>query len=143
MNDRTSPRCEDAAAQVLNFFEALDQRRHGDVAKLMASDGTWHRQGRTLTGPDEVAAALATRDPARQTAHIVTNLQAELTGSGRARVRFYLLAYESRTDGGTQDAAPRLVAIRFCTDELVHGESCWRFASRVSHRHLPPEALAR
>ncbi|KRC77850.1 hypothetical protein D3C87_348610 [compost metagenome] len=143
MNDKTSLRCEDAAAQVLNFFAALDQRRHDDVAQLMASDGIWHRQGRALTGPADVAAALAERDPARETAHIVTNLRAELTDAGRARVRFYLLAYESRTDGGPQEAAPRLVAIRSCTDELVHTESGWRFASRASHRHLPPEAHAR
>lgn len=143
MNDMTSPRCEDAAAQVLNFFAALDQRRHDDVAKLMAIDGTWHRQGRALTGPGAVAAALAERDPARETAHIVTNLQAELIGPDRAQVRFYLLAYESRTDGGEGEAAPRLVAIRSCTDELVHGDSGWLFSNRTSHRHLPPEAPAR
>lgn len=143
MNHKTSPRCEDAAAQVLEFFAALDQRRHDDVAKLMASDGTWHRQGRALTGPGAVAAALAERDPARETAHIVTNLRSELIGPGRAQVRFYLLAYESRTDGGVGETSPRLVAIRSCTDELVHGDSGWRFASRTSHRHLPPDAPAR
>jgi len=143
MNDRNALDCQAAGQQVLAFFAALDQRRHDAVAAMMASDGVWQRQGRALVGPQAVAAALAERDPARETAHIVTNLRTESLGPGRVRVRFYLLAYESRTDGGPADAAPRLVAIRACVDELVAEAAGWRIASKTSHRHLPPEPAAR
>ncbi|AZY48213.1 nuclear transport factor 2 family protein [Bordetella avium] len=136
MNDAKALLCQAAGEQVLNFFAALDERRHDDVAALMASDGVWYRQGRELIGPQAVAQALAQRDPARETAHVVSNLRAEMTGPDSARLRFYLLAY----DGRSGDDAPRLVAIRFCEDELRHTSAGWRFTKRSSQRHLPPEA---
>ncbi|OZI77669.1 nuclear transport factor 2 family protein [Bordetella genomosp. 12] len=135
MSDALLPLRQQAGEQVLNFFAALDQRRHEAVAALMDHDGIWHRQGQALVGPAGVAAALAQRDPARETAHIVSNLRAEMTASDRVQVHFYLVAY----DGRRGDEAPRLVAIRSCMDELRLTPEGWRFTSRTSKRHLPPE----
>lgn len=159
--------CQAGCGLVLAFFAALDQRRHDEVAAMMADEGVWHRQGQALQGPAAVAQALAARDPARHTAHVVTNLRAEVLDAGRTRVRFYLVAYESRTGGAPQSGAgeagaattsahaagaaaprpadataPRLVAIRICEDELVRTPAGWRFALRTSQPLLPPPAPA-
>ncbi|MFJ1301647.1 nuclear transport factor 2 family protein [Pseudomonadota bacterium AL_CKDN230030165-1A_HGKHYDSX7] len=141
MTDLSLSHRDAACRHVLAFFSALDQRRHEEVAALMAADGVWHRQGQALVGPSAVAAALAERDPARETAHIVTNLHAVSEG-GRVRVHFYLLAYESRTAPG-DDATPRLVSIRSCTDDWVETAAGWRLAQKTSRRHLPPESAPR
>lgn len=142
MNDLSLSRRDAACRHVLAFFSALDQRRHDEVAALMAPDGVWHRQGQALVGPQAVAAALAERDPARETAHIVTNLHAASDQDGRVRVHFYLLAYESRTAPG-DDATPRLVSIRSCTDEWIDTQAGWRLAQKTSRCHLPPEPATR
>ena len=46
------------AAVVLDFFHALDTRRHEAAAALMAQDGVWLRQGKRLCGPQEVLALI-------------------------------------------------------------------------------------
>lgn len=141
--DNDTAKCLVAGQQVLGFFAALDQREHDQVAAMMADDGIWHRQGKALQGPNAVAQALAARDPARHTAHVITNLRAESLDPVRIRVRFYLTAYESRTDGAPEATAPRLVSIRACEDELALTPAGWRFASKTSKPLLPPAAVPR
>ena len=105
-------------AVVLAFFHALDTRRHEAAAALMAPDGTWLRQGKLLTGPREVLAAMEARAPQRTTCQVIT-------------------AYD--TEPQVQGGAPRLVAIRDCQDRLVASGQDWLLAEKRSRRHLPPE----
>ncbi|MPT26383.1 MAG: nuclear transport factor 2 family protein [Achromobacter sp.] len=124
-------------AVVLAFFHALDTRRHPSAAALMAPDGTWLRQGRLLTGPAEVLAALEARPPQRTTCHVITNLRLLEHRGSQATVGYFLTAYDS--DPQAQDGTPRLVAIRDCQDRLVASGQDWRLAEKRSRRHLPPE----
>ena len=128
----------DCEAVVLAFFHALDQRRHEDVAALMAEDGVWMRQGKALRGPQEVLQALHARPAGRTTCHVITNLRLLYASGGRAELGYYLTAYESVAQDGTA-GAPRLVAIRDCRDTLVQTPQGWRLADKQSRRHLPPE----
>ncbi|WP_447920434.1 nuclear transport factor 2 family protein [Achromobacter aegrifaciens] len=124
-------------AVVLEFFHALDTRRHEAAAALMAEDGVWQRQGRRLAGRNEILDALNARAPERSTCHIITNLRlVELTGE-RATVGYFLTAYESVPN--EQGGAPRLVSIRECQDVLSETDGGWRLAEKSSRRHLPPE----
>ncbi|GAB2911859.1 nuclear transport factor 2 family protein [Paralcaligenes ginsengisoli] len=130
-----------ACAQVtLAFFYALDMRRYGEVAALMAPDGIWLRQGAELRGPEGVLAALDARPASRTTCHIISNLRVELNNEAKppsARVCFYLTAYDNDAVQGSP--ALRLVAIRDCCDELIKTEAGWRISEKRSRRHLPPE----
>ncbi|WP_183012453.1 nuclear transport factor 2 family protein [Achromobacter sp. UMC46] len=124
-------------AVILDFFHALDTRRHEAASALMAADGVWLRQGKRLCGPQEVLAALNVRPPERVTCHIITNLRLTGVEGPRASVAYFLTAYESVPQ--EQGGAPRLVSIRECQDELVEAGSGWRLADKRSRRHLPPE----
>ncbi|CAB3627809.1 nuclear transport factor 2 family protein [Achromobacter pestifer] len=126
--------CEDV---VLRFFHALDTRRHEAAAALMAKDGVWMRQGRRLSGPEEVLAALNARAPERSTCHVITNLRLADLGETEATVIYFLTAYDSVP--AEQGGAPRLVSIRECRDILRKTEEGWRLADKSSRRHLPPE----
>ncbi len=124
-------------AVVLEFFHALDTRRHEAAAALMAEDGVWQRQGRRLAGRQEILEALNARAPERSTCHVITNLRlVELSGA-RATVGYFLTAYDSVPQ--EQGGAPRLVAIRECQDVLVAADGGWLLADKSSRRHLPPE----
>lgn len=47
----TKAACEET---VLAFFHALDTRRHEAAAALMTEDGCWERQGRLLSGREQI-----------------------------------------------------------------------------------------
>lgn len=126
-------------AVVYRFFSGLDRRDNEAVAGLMADDGVWKRQGTELVGPDAVRAALAQRDPRRQTAHIVSNLWIEQATPDSARVRFYMTAYETLTSPDGVVGEPRMLGVRDCVDELVRVGGAWRIARKQSRRLLPAE----
>ncbi len=133
---QTKAACE---AVVLEFFHALDTRRHEAAAALMAEDGVWQRQGRRLAGRAEILEVLNARAAERSTCHIITNLRLIDLAGARATVGYFLTAYESvpQEHGG----APRLVSIRECQDVLAETDSGWRLADKRSRRHLPPEPI--
>ena len=135
----TTPDLHAIAAVVYRFFAGLDARDHGACAALMAHDGVWHRQGAELVGPTAVLAALERRDPARQTAHLVTNLWIEDADASQARVRFYLSAHEVRIDADGRAGPVQLAGLRDCTDELVRQDGQWRIRSKTSRRLLSAE----
>lgn len=123
------------ASVVCQFFSALDTRSHQQAAALMAREGTWVRQGVELVGREAVLKALEQRDPQRATAHLVSNLRVESADQTRARVRFYMTAYETRPGA----ASPQLLGIRDSTDDLVYEDGNWRIWRKDSRRILPTE----
>ena len=126
-------------AVVYRFFLGLDQRDNQGVAALMAEDGVWHRQGVELAGPAAVLAALEKRDPKRRTAHTVTNLWVESATREAARVRYYLVAYETTVDAQGRESEPRMLGVRDSTDDLVLENGSWRVRRKHSRRFLPAE----
>ncbi|HWX50027.1 MAG TPA: nuclear transport factor 2 family protein [Roseomonas sp.] len=91
---------------VLRFYSALDAGDFAAVAAAMAPEGVWHRQGRHLRGPGEVAAALAERPAGRITAHLVQNLVIDLLDETTAEARFHSLVYRHDAGPGAEGAAP-------------------------------------
>lgn len=131
-----TPDTNTLASVVYQFFRGLDARDNEAVAGLMAREGVWMRQGTALQGPEAVRTALEKRDPARHTAHVVTNLWIEQATENTARVRFYMTAFESRADA----PEPQMLGVRDSVDELVLEDGNWRIARKESRRILPPEA---
>jgi ketosteroid isomerase-like protein len=130
------PKFAQATALVMRFFRGLDTRDHAAVAALMAPDGVWVRQGKPLNGPAAVMAALKQRPVNRVTCHLITNVWAEHFDAQRARLNFYLTAYEgSVTDSVI--AGVRMLGMRYCTDELVYLEDGWRIREKTSVAHMP------
>lgn len=123
------------ASVVYQFFRALDARDHAGVARLMARQGTWVRQGKPLVGPEEVMQALESRDPDRVTAHNVSNLWIEEATPESARVRFYMTAFETRPGLET----PQMLGVRDSVDELIFEDGSWRIWRKESRRILPAE----
>lgn len=124
---------------VYRFFLGLDQRDNQSVAALMARDGVWHRQGAELVGPSAVMDALENRDPKRRTAHTVTNLWVETATPKAARVRYYLVAYETTVDAQGHESALRMLGVRDGMDDLVLEDGNWRVLRKKSRRFLPAE----
>ena len=127
------------ASVVYRFFASLDCRDHHRAAELVAAEGSWHRQGTVLVGRAAVLAALEQRDPKRQTAHLITNLWIEHASADRARVRFYLTAFETVTAADGTVGSPQMLGVRDCTDDLVLESGQWRIGCKSSRRFLPAE----
>ena len=139
-----------ATALVMKFFAALDTREHRVAANLMAPDGVWWRQGRQLTGPAAVLAALEQRPANRHTCHVVTNVQFAHVDDQRAELSYYLTAYESLVDDAPEGAASadgatargaapvRLAGILLSEDQLTVIDGQWRIHRKSSRRMLPP-----
>lgn len=128
-----------AVALVMDFFAALDRRSHAEVAAWIAPEGTWHRQGRALTGPEAVRAALDARPAGRSTCHVITNVRMRRRDGQRVHLTYYLTAYEAIE---VEAPAPRLAAILECEDVIEHLAQGVRIVEKTSRRLLPPEAPA-
>jgi hypothetical protein len=113
-----------------SFFHYLDERDYEALAALMAPDGTWPRQGRTLTGPAEVLDALRGRPASMITRHMVTNFLVTIHDPDRATVRFNLTVYLNEAAGTAPP--PRIDTVRACTDELVRVNGEWKLQSKTS-----------
>jgi SnoaL-like protein len=123
--------CVEAAQLIYRLFRALDEKDDALVGSLFASQGTWQRQGRLLTGPSEVAAALAERELDRNTIHVISNVQVAAASDGTLICVYYLTAYIG--NGGTPMA---LGAILDCRDEMISTSLGLRIIAKTSRRLL-------
>jgi hypothetical protein len=78
---------------IYRFYAALDAADFAAVAAAVAPDGVWHRQGKALRCPGEVAAAMAERPAGRVTAHLVQNLVVTLLDAQTATARYNTLVF--------------------------------------------------
>lgn len=105
---------------IMRFYAALDAGDIEGVAGLMADDGVWHRQGKVLTGPAAVLAALRERPAGRVTAHLVNNLVIDLSADcTTATARYMLLVFRHDREPGERGTAPvegSLLSITLTTD---------------------------
>lgn len=122
--------------RIHRFYRALDAGAADDVAAIMAADGTWHRKGAALTGPEAVRAAVAERETDRVTVHSVLNPVVTPTAAPDvAEARYILMVHE----GWRQEHKPsvRLVGILDCHDRFVRQNGTWYVAEKTSSRQLP------
>ena len=113
---------------VLRFFLDLDTGAYDDLAGHMAPGGRWHRQGKTLTGTQEILGAMAERGHDVRTAHLVTNFQVTDATETAAAATFYVTTF--RHDGPvvagvpSPAEAPRSIGLNECRCAMVGG--AWR-----------------
>ena len=131
-----------AVGLVIAFFAALDRREHAVAAGLLAPQGTWLRQGKILTGPAEVRAALDARPVNRATCHIVTNVRLDPKDEAHVAVTYYLTAFEAVADNAGTPAEPRLAAILECQDQIVRAGNTWHIIDKRNRRMMPPVTAA-
>ena len=89
---------------VLDFFMDLDVGAFEALVGRMAPGGRWHRQGKVLSGRQNILDAMAERGPDVRTAHLVTNLRIVQANETAATARFYMTAF--RYDGAVVAGAP-------------------------------------
>ncbi len=65
---------DDARETLLRFYDALDQNQFDAASRHFAFDGEWSRKGEVLTGPEQVSAVFAGRDPEHCVRHVISNL---------------------------------------------------------------------
>ncbi|MBW8270103.1 nuclear transport factor 2 family protein [Caldovatus aquaticus] len=123
------------AQAIARFWAALDAADYDTVARGMAPEGVWHRQGRALRGPEGVRAALAERPAGRVTAHLVQNLVVDLPDENTANARYFSLVFRhdaaAAPDGPVPLGAP--LSIAAVSDRLRRGaEGEWLVVERRS-----------
>jgi hypothetical protein len=94
----------DPTQTVARFFRALDERDYAVLARLLAEDGVWARQGAELRTEGDILAAMAGRSPTMRIHHLLTNLHTEPAGEDEAEVTGYMLVI--RHDDGAPPRGP-------------------------------------
>lgn len=130
MSSEAYTQCAQAIAR---FYQYLDL---GDVEGLLtcvAADTVWIRQGSNLTGPEDIRAALAKRDPDRITSHLLSNLRVVVDDDmKRATASYYLTVYDNQhPSGGVQ-----LKTILRSEDTFQLRGDCWVLGCKRSVKHL-------
>lgn len=122
----------DIYALLAAFYGALDDGTADEAAALFLPDGTWMRQGRLLTGPAAVRAALDERPADRATLHLFCNLRlSAITGDGcTATYGLFVNIGHDGPDTGHDDG--RMLALMTCSDHVRRTGQGWRFASRTA-----------
>lgn len=115
---------------MFRFFRYLDERRYDDLVSLLASQAVWHRQGRVLTGPQQVLTALEQRSPTMRIVHIITNLMADVLQDGHCTLRGYMLVV--RHEPGSHASGPSplegIESIRTMVIKLERDDTQWRIS---------------
>ncbi len=120
---------------ITRFWAALDASDYETVAKSMAPEGVWHRQGKALQGPDGVRAALAERPTGRVTAHMVQNLVVDLADENTATARYFSLVYRHDAERAPEGPVPLrdALSISAVSDRLRRGpDGVWLVVERRS-----------
>ncbi len=118
-----------AAPNILaELFLALDARDYTALTGCFTAAGTWNRQGRDLTGAEEIVAVLEqARSPTLTTVHAVSNVAVTMRGTAEGRARFYLTVF--RHDDGTLPKGPvpvpRPTVVGLSTAEFVRQANGW------------------
>jgi hypothetical protein len=60
--------------QISRFFYFLDERRYDRLLQMFTPDARWLRQGKLLSGHEEIQQVLLQRAPGMRVRHVVSNL---------------------------------------------------------------------
>jgi ketosteroid isomerase-like protein len=122
IDSETEFACRD---MVTRCIRALDARDYDSLAARFAEDGVWNRAGESLTGPQQVRAALNKRPTDVETQHLVSNLVVDAEADQIATVHYTLSAYVQR---GKEPF--HLHAIFKAEDRIIKLADGWRFQLR-------------
>ncbi len=94
----------ECARVIALFFQYLDRNEFEALSKLMASNGTWSRQGKILKGAAMVFQELKQRPVGRITLHLVSNLIVDVIDESTTKATFYMTVL--RHDGENKPSGP-------------------------------------
>lgn len=138
MNDKTELQMIVGCQQAIHrFYAALDASKMDEVVAAMAPTGVWHRQGKTLQGPEGVLAALRVRPAGRHTAHLVQNLIIDTQSQTTACASYMTLVYRFDATDPISGPSPLglPLSISLNKDELTLDESGnWLFLEKRSEQ---------
>lgn len=108
------------------FYHHLDRRQFKALASLMAENGVWLRQGKSVTGPQAVLDSLMAGSPDRKTRHLLSNAVVTLLdGGSTARVAYDLAIFIQEGESAAKHSG-----IFTGEDRLEHDGSKWRIARK-------------
>lgn len=127
--DDTYIQCAQAISQ---FYQGLDLNDIDVLLNCVEPDTVWHRQGKMLTGVEEIRQALEARNAERVTFHQVSNLAVQHVGDVAAVATYFLAVHDNlASSGGIQ-----LKTVLRITDRYAKKNRRWRLAEKRSAKHL-------
>ncbi|MBP6019357.1 MAG: nuclear transport factor 2 family protein [Burkholderiaceae bacterium] len=121
------------AQAIALFYHSLDQQDNETLLSCLAPDTVWIRQGKTLTGPDQILEALEQRNPDRITSHQFSNLHVALDKDGATAVAtYYLTVYDNQHPS----TSLQLKTILRSKDIFRRKNDNWLLAKKQSSKHL-------
>lgn len=120
------------AQAIARFYLSLDEGNTEELLACVASDTVWLRQGKSLTGPEEIRAALAERNPERVTSHQYSNLLVTLDDATKATARYYLTVYDNQHSSGSV----QMKTILRSEDVFTLRNGQWVLTHKRSKKHL-------
>lgn len=104
---------------LVRMFAALDSNDYERVVRFFGAEGVWHRQGRILSGSDEIGRALEQRPSGIATAHLVSNVMEIGPRRPATEFAFYLTVLRSLVGGTSGHIAPDLPSIVVISGRLT------------------------
>lgn len=138
--DRAAARAiEWDCAQVLTrFFNAFDQWRYEDMAGMFATEGVWHRAGKSLSGKDAIVGELNKRSRTQTVRHVITNVQVDVRQVDAADFLLYVTAYIH--DSGVKASSPPKIQmpslLLVVPGKMVRQGDDWKIASMSMNREF-------
>lgn len=112
-----------AAETLIRFFGHLDAGKYDALVMLAAEDVIWTRLNKPLAGRPAILEALAQRNPARHTCHVLTNFIVDPVPNG-LRLSALMLAFHGEVaELGEPVALEGVAAIRRIEAELRASET--------------------
>jgi hypothetical protein len=89
------------------FYWCLDEFRYQDMIAMMREDCVWHRQGKVLSGREQVLEALNQRPATQRIRHVITNPFIADRQDNSVRLIAYMIGYKA--DEGVRKPAPQAI----------------------------------
>jgi len=119
------PGCLQVTHQLFYF---LDESRYEDLVALFTPDGTLHRQGELLVGPEAIMQAMSKRSVTQRIRHVISNGFIESQSADQVHLVAYMVAY--RFDDGTLHTEPvdisRPLRLSVVRATLRQTEASWK-----------------
>ncbi|HEX4408559.1 MAG TPA: nuclear transport factor 2 family protein [Xanthobacteraceae bacterium] len=115
-----------APSLLARLFMALDAHDYDTLGHCFAPEGSWLRQGKTLSGREQIRKTLLDTKPAtRTTIHVVSNvcIDRQIAQSGTGR--FYLTVYRHDSSSPPPYAVPTPRNLGLCQVDYVLTGSAW------------------
>ncbi len=115
-----------APSLLARLFMGLDGHDYDALTNCFAPDGSWLRQGKTLSGREQLRKVLSETKPAtRTTIHVVSNVCIDRQTADSGLGRFYLTVYRHDSDSPPPYPVPVPKNLGLCKIEYRLVDGTW------------------